>query len=244
MRSEVAGCRLIVVPPSSTVFNEAAAVPERIDMLPIVPAQLKGLLSSPLAGATRNVIIGGAPLSAVEEILAENAPFAGWVTYGMTETCSHVALRRVGEEFYTGLPGYSFSTDSRGCLVIENPEMSFGRLVTNDIVELHSPMAFRWVGRADNVINSGGVKIHPELIERTISTLLPAGVTFYIAGRQSERWGSEAVIVTDSAEVTDDLLTRLKEILPGAQVPKAIVRVSSIPRTPSGKILRCRTING
>lgn len=238
VRAEEAGCRLISVSPSSKVFYDSVELPLHIDMLPIVPAQLSGLLASSLASMTSNVIIGGAPLSAAEEKLAIEAPFNTWVTYGMTETCSHVALRRVGEELYQGLPDYRFSTDSRGCLVIENHNMSFGRLVTNDIVELCSPTSFRWMGRADNVINSGGVKIHPEQIERTISTLLPAGTPFYVAGRRSERWGTEAVIVTDSPEVTDDLLTKLREYLPAVQVPKAIIRVSSIPRTPSGKILR------
>lgn len=241
VRAEIAGSRLIVVPPSSKLFDYGGELPEHIEMLPIVPAQLRGLLLSPLSLLTDNVIIGGAPLSPAEEQLAAEAPFTSWATYGMTETCSHVALRRVGEECYTGLPGYVFSTDPRGCLVIDNPVMSFGRLVTNDLVELKTPGLFRWLGRFDNVINSGSVKIHPEQIESIISKLLPVGTTFYVDGRPSERWGTEVVIVTDSSEVNGDLLAKLKEHLPGAKVPKAIIHIPLIPRTASGKIIRCGT---
>ncbi|MDE6377305.1 MAG: AMP-binding protein, partial [Duncaniella sp.] len=146
VRAEVAGCRLVVMPPSMDLHSVEGALPERIDMLPIVPAQIKGLLGTPLSAVTRHVIIGGAPMSPVQEREVLAAPFTAWATYGMTETCSHVALRRVGEESYHGLPGYTFSTDFRGCLVIDHPSMSFRRLVTNDLVELHSDVSFRWLG--------------------------------------------------------------------------------------------------
>lgn len=238
VRAEIAGCRLIALPPSLELKTADSELPERVDMLPIVPAQLPGLLASPLAAITRNVIIGGAPLSPIEETMAGDAPFDAWATYGMTETCSHVALRRVGEAMYQGLPGYTFSLDTRGCLVIENRAMSFGRLVTNDLVELHDSTSFRWLGREDNVINSGGIKIHPEEVERLIAPLLPSGTTFYTTGRASERWGREAVLVTDSTEVTAETLTRLKQHLPSHLVPKAIIHLPQIPRTSSGKILR------
>lgn len=240
VRAEVAGCKLVVVPPSSTDFGTTGEV---IDMLPIVPSQLHGLLASDTVKMVRNVIIGGAPLSATEELLAAEASFNAWATYGMTETCSHVALRRIGEELYYGLPGYSFSTDNRGCLVIDNADMSFGRLITNDVVDLQSSSTFRWVGRADNVINSGGVKIHPEEIERVIAQLLPVGCSFYVTARPSELWGSEAVIVTDSTVVNDTILTRLRTILSGKLVPKAIIYLPELPRTASGKIIRERMLN-
>ena len=77
-------------------------------------------------------------------------------TYGMTETCSHVALRRIDSRLFEALPGFSFHTDDRGCLVIESGSMSFGRLVTNDMVRLHDNKSFQWLGRYDNVIISGG----------------------------------------------------------------------------------------
>ena len=238
VRAEIAGCRLIAVPPSMSMSVPVGVLPEGIDMLPIVPSQIGGLLGSPLAAVTRHVIIGGAPMSPAEEREVLAAPFTAWATYGMTETCSHVALRRAGDALYHGLPGYTFSTDARGCLVIDNPDMSFGRLVTNDVVELSSEVSFRWLGRFDNVINSGGIKIHPEEVERMIAPRLPEGVTFFVAGRQSDKWGQEAVIITDSELLTDDILPTLKQSLPSRLVPKAVIHVAEIPRTPSGKILR------
>lgn len=238
VRAEIAGCRLIVSPPSIDMSRLHSPLPPEIDMLPIVPAQLSGLIDSPLSALTRHVIIGGAPLSPAEEQRALDAPFTSWATYGMTETCSHVALRPLGETDYRGLPGYTFSTDSRGCLVIDNPSMSFGRLITNDRVELKSSVSFRWLGRIDNVIISGGIKIHPEEVESLIAPWMPLNATFYVAGRPSEKWGREAVLVTDSDEVTDALLATLRQHLPPRLVPKAILRVPEISLTASGKILR------
>ena len=84
----------------------------------------------------------------------------------MTETCSHVALKKLGDERFNALPGISFSIDSRGCLMISSSDMSFGVLTTNDIIELHNEKQFSWIGRYDNVINSGGIKIFPEEIEK------------------------------------------------------------------------------
>ena len=97
-------------------------------------------------------------------------PFAAFCTYGMTETCSHVALADAldPQGIYSAMPGISFSIDSRDCLRITAGSMSFGTLQTNDVVELLDNGRFRWLGRADNAINSGGIKIHPEMLERAI----------------------------------------------------------------------------
>ena len=107
-------------------------------------------MKSPCLDKIENVIVGGAPLSLRQEEILKKAPFEAYATYGMTETASHVALRHIGgrdEDLFIGLPGYSFSTDDRGCLVIENPNMSWRRLVTNDVVELSDNHSFRWLSR-------------------------------------------------------------------------------------------------
>ena len=164
----------------------------RISLLPVVPSQVCGVLSSGFTDRIDNMIIGGAPLAPADEQRIIDSGIPSFATYGMTETCSHVALRRLGSECFSALPGFRFSADPRGCLVINSETMSFGQLVTNDIVELDSPQAFRWRGRFDNVINSGGLKISPEEIEKKIAHLFPDGTNFYITSRRSERWGEES----------------------------------------------------
>lgn len=244
VRALVAGCHLDVVTPSNQPLGDGLS--SQVDLLPVVPSQIPGLLSSPSLQHVRNVIIGGAPVSpeAESELLARGVE--GYATYGMTETCSHVALRKLGIPSFRALPGFSFSVDSRGCLVITSGSMSFGSLVTNDIVELVSEREFVWKGRFDNVINSGGIKIFPEEIERVIAPLLPATGLFYVTSRRSERWGEEAVIVTDCEKYADDssegdaLLSALRELLPPHHLPKAVIYEPSIALTSSKKIVRRR----
>ncbi len=159
----------------------------------------------------------------------------------MTETCSHVALRRIGEEdFFTALPGISFGTDSRGCLVINAPGFSFGKITTNDCVTLLSPTCFRWLGRADNVINSGGIKVHPEELEQTLAPLL-GNRAFFVTSRNSDRWGSEIVLCVEGKGFNQEaFFARVGELLPRKLMPKEVVEIESFKRTSSGKIIRER----
>jgi len=237
VRAIEAGCRLITEIPSSRPFSDYEG---ECSLIPIVPSQLDGILDSPFIRKAENIIIGGAPLSPAQERCVLSARLNAYATYGMTETCSHVALRRIGRHTYSGLPGFGFSTDERGCLVIDSSTLSFSRLVTNDIVRLTGKNEFEWMGRYDNVINSGGVKIHPERIERVMASLLPEGATAYVTSRASKQWGEEAVIVTDCPNVTTELLDRLKGMLPHHHVPHDIIYLDSIPLTSSGKIIRQR----
>lgn len=240
VRAIEAGCRLITERPSTTPFHNGTTA--ACDLIPIVPSQIDGLLASPYVNNIRNVIIGGAPMSPMQETIVTGSGLNAYASYGMTETCSHVALRRIGETYYKGLPGFSFSTDNRNCLVIETSALSCGRLVTNDVVKVNAPDRFEWLGRYDNVINSGGVKIHPETIEQTLQSIIPNGTTAYITSRKSLQWGEEAVIVTDSLALTHDLLQQLKPLLPAHHTPHDIIYVSNIQRTRSGKIIRRRFI--
>ncbi len=238
VRAIEAGCSLVVEEPSNHPLHTLPEDAGRISLLPIVPSQVDGVLNSGFADRIDHIIVGGAPLSPESEkrIIASGIP--AYATYGMTETCSHVALRKLGEEEFTALPGFRFSCDGRGCLVIESDTMSFGRLVTNDIVSLTGADRFRWTGRFDNIINSGGLKIYPEEIERQISPLLPPGCRFYITSRPSAQWGEEAVLVTDMRDVEPDLLATIKTLVGSRRAPKAIVRVDEIPLTSSKKIIR------
>ena len=237
VRAIEAGCTLHILNPSSDPSGELEAIGV-IDLLAIVPAQIRGLVDSGALFDVVNVIVGGAPMTESQENALVKAPCNCFATYGMTETCSHVALRRVGCGEFAAMPGISFTADSRGCLVVNAPTFTFGTLVTNDSVELIDTHTFRWLGRADNVINSGGVKIHPEEIEKELA-LFMRGRAFYVTGRPSEKWGTELIAVIEGKPFDPaPTLAAAKAALPAHKAPKALVFVKKIPRTSSGKIIR------
>lgn len=236
VRALEAGCSLVVEQPTNRPLSLCPDEIAEISLLPIVPPQVDGILASPFRDRIRAMIIGGAPLTREAEQKVISSGIPAFATYGMTETCSHVALRKLGDDEFHALPGFSFSTDSRGCLTIDSSTLSFTRLVTNDVAELTSAGSFRWLGRFDNVINSGGLKIHPEEIERRIASLMPPGSLFYIASRPSEKWGEEIVLVTDSPD--PGILTRIRAAIGAKLTPKAVITDPEIRLTESKKIVR------
>lgn len=209
----------------------------RIRLAAIVPSQIPGLLESGNISMIDRIIVGGAPISDKYERMLLDAGAEAYATYGMTETCSHVALRKLGEKTYRALPHIKFSTDNRGCLVIHSADMSFGKLVTNDIVTLIDSTSFEWMGRYDNVINSGGIKLFPEMIERKLSAVLP-GREYYIASRSDDKWGSRVVLYIEGLKPVEELSEIIKSILDKTERPKEIVYVDRFQRTHSGKIKR------
>ncbi len=236
VRSIVSGANLIQEKPSSTPLTSDYG---SVDLTAVVPSQVNGLLKS--KSKIRQVIIGGGQITSEIEKKVVESQIHAYATYGMTETCSHVALRDITmrEEFFTALPGITFETDSRGCLVINVPDFSFKRIVTNDIVRILDSRRFIWIGRADNVINSGGIKLHPEEIERSLSPFIT--YPFYIAGRPSQQWGQEAVlyIEAEAKDIDEDtLMKKARSVLNRYSVPKEVIYVKNFLRTESGKIKR------
>ena len=168
----------------------------------------------------------------------------------MTETLSHIALRRLNgpeaSEWYTPFEGVRVSLSEEGCLVIDAPAVHEGLLVTNDIAELEhslpseradgeSAPRFRILGRKDNVICSGGIKIQIEEVERLLRPHL--SVPFLITKAPDERLGEQVVLLTESAE-TAEILTLCREHLPKYWVPRWIQTVAHIPLTETGKPAR------
>ena len=238
VRALEAGARCLMLPPSMRPL-EAWDGEEEARLIPVVPAQVAGLLEdSTKYTKLKNVLVGGGTLSSDLEKALLEAPFETLVSYGMTETCSHVALRRLADDHYTALPGYEFSTDERQCLVIDRDKDI--HLVTNDIVKLLDNHTFEWQGRYDNVINSGGIKFFPEQLERCLETSFPAG-TFYFTSLRSERWGEELVaVIMDEKISVDSFLAACRRLLPSPYaVPKSIYRHAP-DLTPTSTKLRRR----
>lgn len=223
---------------------------ERISLGAFVPSQVKYLINNPEKLVLfDNIIIGGGKLPLrLERWLAEQG-IRAFCTYGMTETCSHVALAPVGStpQPYTALNGISFSTDERDCLVIHAPHFSETKVITNDIVELISPSQFYWHGRYDNVINTGGIKVFPEEIEPIIAEVIPHA-RFFVTSQPSETWGEELVLVLEyssisegeqrKGEIKQPLIEKLKLKLPSHSIPRKYIAVHKLKETSNGKLIR------
>ncbi len=244
VRAIEAGARLYVEPPTSQPLVHAV-VP--IDFAAMVPMQVHTLLLSDCGrerlASIRQLIIGGAVVSPDMERKLADISTNCYATYGMTETVSHVALRRLGVDFpgFTALDDVSFSVDKRDCLVIHTPQFHCKSYVTNDVVSLCDDKRFIWLGRYDHVINSGGVKIHPEQLERELVYLLSE--RYFITSLPDERLGERLVLVIESipwpSEKIDYLYTQIRSTLSNPyHCPREIRFMPHFFETSSGKILR------
>jgi len=235
VRAMVLGWDLHVVQPSKDALVE---YDNDYDFVAMVPYQVSHSLEA-LPKVKKLIIGGGAVSRALEEQL-QQLPTEAFATYGMTETITHIAVRRLNgparSDQYTALPDVKFTQDDRGCLVIHAPNISEMAVVTNDLVTLHSPTSFSWLGRQDNVINSGGVKIFPETIERELEAQLQ--LPFIIASEPDETLGERVILIFEG---DGDSLPNFKEAfqqLEAYQRPKKVYRLSKFPYTETGKIKR------
>lgn len=250
VRAFVNRMKVIAVEPSS---NPLTDVYDDIDFIAIVPLQLQTMIEaglSPRLNRVRTIIVGGAPMSpALREQVVRELSGNVYLTYGMTETLTHVALDRVtGEDaVFTALPGVAVGLDDRGCLVIQS-DVTAGAVVTNDLGELVSEGAFRWLGRYDNVINSGGVKFIPEVIERKATPVfarLNIQNNFFVAGIPHDRLGNEVAMFiegTISQEEQKLLEQGLYDTLDTYEKPGKVIFLSDFVYTESGKINRKQSI--
>lgn len=243
VRAETLGLRLTVVAPSSRPFRDVTSMPEQgFDFVAMVPSQVFETLQHDdealLMRRSRHLIIGG---GAVSDALAETLktfPNAVWSTYGMTETLSHVAMRRLdgshSTSWYTPMPGVHVSLNSDSCLVVDAPRLCSAPVVTNDIAEL-SACGFRIKGRRDNVICSGGIKIHIEEVESKLEEHL--SLPFAISKMPDMKYGEAVVIVTESTDC--DAVSRIcREHLPRYWSPKQVIHTDCLPMTETGKVAR------
>jgi O-succinylbenzoic acid--CoA ligase len=241
VRSIVGAMKTIVGTVSSNPLQNIL-VP--IDLCAMVPLQLENILKKDPSSlkTIKHLLIGGAPVSNELEKMASDHNISFWHTYGMTETVSHVALRKAGKyraSTFKALPGITFSED-KGRLIIHYPLIGIESLQTNDLVELLSPTEFKYIGRADFVINSGGIKFHPEELENRISHLIK--VPFFIGGIPDPTLGQKVVLFAETDSSLNVDLEQLKNVLPQYAFPKEILSVPSFVRTESGKINRVETM--
>ncbi len=235
VRALTLGWEIDLVKPSTKPLKKAR---KRYDFTAMTPHQVQKSLKH--IYKTRKVLIGGAAVSdqLVKDLDGRHS--RAYHSYGMTETASHVALRSlypVHEDHFTALNGVHFSKDEKGCLIINAPELSGEQLITNDLVELISETQFSILGRVDDVINSGGVKIHPTQVEKKLATHLSQ--RFFITGEKDDELGERVVLIIEGKEKDINLdLKELKEY----EKPKAIYYVDSFEETHTKKVDKRSTI--
>lgn len=242
VRALVLGLDIYIAEPTAKPLQHIGN-PQTFRFCAMVPLQVQASLDA--LERIEILIIGGASVTKnlKGKLLQKN--IRCFETYGMTETITHVAIRELSEASrnpFRALPNVHFSLDDRECLVIDAPKIASDKIVTNDQVELVSDREFIWLGRYDNVINSGGVKLFPEAIEEKLSPFMEN--TFFVAGIPNERLGQKLILVIESDFSQKFSLDKLKEIkaLAPYERPKEIYYLPTFIRTKNGKIQRELTL--
>ena len=236
VRAMVLGWHLDTIPPSSSPLEQLT---DSYDFIAMVPLQLRNSLAH--LDRIGKVIVGGAPLPTDLKREISSATTEIYESFGMTETVSHIALKKSNhingkdQDVFQTLPGVGIKADERGCLVIEAPQISDSIVVTNDLVEIHSPQKFTWLGRWDNIINSGGVKLIPEFIEKKLATHFSE--RFIITSVPDDVLTNKLVLVVESSLDAKTFKDRLLEAaeLDRFELPKHIFSFDEFPETRSGK---------
>lgn len=237
--------KIIIFEPSSnpleyidTLFHFAAMVPLQFENT--IKSNLKKLDNC------KAIIIGGAPVNQMLATKIEALHFPIYSTYGMTETVSHIALKKLSapaENFYTTLGDINIRTNDDEQLILKGAVTNDKELTTNDRVQILSPTTFKWLGRIDNVVNSGGIKIQLEEVESQVENLLRInGITnrFFLMGVPDEYLGEKLILCLegDNSTIQINILNLLKSSLKNFSRPKEILFILNFTETTSGKINR------
>ena len=233
VRAMILGLDLEFVAPNSHPMKNNEI---NFDFVAMVPLQAQNSLSE--LKNVKKMIVGGAAVSKTLEEQLLKLPTEVFETYGMTETITHIAARRLGEKAFTVLPNVTISYDERNCLVIHAPRISPEVIITNDIVELINENQFIFLGRMDNIINSGGIKLIPEQIEEKLSGKISQ--RFFIASKPDAELGEKVILVIEGDIRNFD--ETLYEELDKYEKPKEVLFISKFKETASGKILRKESI--
>lgn len=209
---------------------------ETYDFAAMVPLQVEKSLEQ--LHRVKTIIIGGAKLNPTLVNKLKIIPSDLYETYGMTETITHVAAKKIQDNAFSVLPDIRISTDERHCLIIAAPRLSEDKIITNDVVEIIDGNKFIWLGRFDNVINSGGVKLFPERIEEKLSGKILQ--RFFVIGKPDSSLGEKLILVVEGEPYT--IGNSVFEGLDKYEKPKEIVFVSKFSETETGKIKRAESM--
>lgn len=254
VRAMVLGLDLHVIDPRGSVLDNLRTM-DRFRFAAMVPLQLHRAVQEDRERVERQfdtILLGGGPVS---EVFVEDIATLGTKVhqgYGSTETVTHVALRPLNraaagtdgvhgaDALFTAVGKVGFARDPRGCLVVYTPHLSVKQHVTNDLVEIVDDRRFRWMGRWDNVILSGGKKIFPEQLEAKTAGVLP--YAHYFTSFADPRLGQGVMLVLETDrpqnEVLPDVIEKVMAVLHPHEWPRRVQALARIQRTGTGKIIR------
>ena len=232
------------------VANPLVKNKKNYDFSAMVPMQLQASIAS--LYSVKKIIVGGGVVSMDLQKEIQSLPTQIYATYGMTETITHIAVKKLNNvgkstffnesnssvSFYKTLPNVTIYKDDRNCLLIKAPQVSNDIIVTNDVVKLVSNDEFVWLGRFDNVINSGGVKLHPEKIEEKLAVLIKP--RFFVAGVKDTILGERLIIVIEGKQQHIDFSRAEK--LSKYEIPKETYFIDHFVDTETKKIQRLKTL--
>lgn len=229
VRAMVLGWEIDTVEPFSDPLKDNSKV---YNFVAMVPLQVENSLDK--LDRIKTLLIGGAPLNIKLSSMLIELGSNAYESYSMTETVTHVALKKVGDKSFSVLPNVKISVDNRSCLIINAPKLNSEELVTNDVVEIISETKFIWKGRVDNVINSGGIKLFPEQIEEKLVNKIQN--RFFVAGIPDEVFNEKLVLFIEGEEFKLD--ASIFDALDKYEKPKKVFFVNKFLETETGKIKR------
>lgn len=234
IRSFVLGFEMDFVKPTSNPLKNNNKF---YDFVAMVPLQVENSIYELFN--VRKLIIGGSKINQNLKNQLLGLPTLVFETYGMTETITHIAARKINDNYFSVLPNVTISKDNRNCLVIDAPRISDSSITTNDVVNIISNSQFELLGRIDNVINSGGVKLFPEQIEMKLAHKIQT--RFFVTGIPDDQFGELLALIVEGSPIPfeDDIFN---DLLP-YEKPKTIHFLYNFLETESGKIKRAATLN-
>ncbi|MHA8068552.1 AMP-binding protein [Aquirufa ecclesiirivi] len=252
VRALVWDLQLVIIEPSNQP-EIPANIP--IHLTSLVPPQLQYILQhdSLLASfqGAKGILVGGAAISVEIENLAMKQDFPIFLTYGMTETVSHIAYRPISlktDDYLHPLPGVELKLNEEDCLCIRSPLTNNQWIETNDLAELKADQGFRILGRKDFIINSGGMKIIPSQVEKHIQAFfIEKGISAlsFVAGIPDDFYGQKAVLFIESPNffnLGDPLKQYLLQHLSSKQIPKSIICLPKFIFNSNGKLDSLKTV--
>ena len=250
VRAFEAGAHIIAVEPTG---NPLQGIKQQIDFIAVVPLQLQQILNNADSKTRlencRSSIVGGAPVSVKLQEKLQSSTASVYATFGMTETLTHFALKQLNpqqKDYFSAFEGVIIRQDSRRCLIVASAVTEEKEVVTNDLVEILSANTFKWLGRVDNVINSGGVKLQIETLERKVEQAFhELGLTnrFFVSSLPDDALGEKVILIIESRNKIDSLYSiDWTKYFTSFEKPKELMFYKHFEETPTGKVNRQKTI--
>lgn len=212
------------------------------NIISLTPMQLHAVLENKVSANNLNlyriVLIGGGDMNEETEKLLVDFQPVFYHTYGMTETCSHIAMRKCNsEKYFRALPGIETGLNESGCLTIRGSVTNGQWIETNDLAEIHDD-GFLIMGRADQMINSGGIKIQPESVEKFLcDTLNLPENSIMLAGLPDKVYGQLPVLFVNKKMVSNPLDLDFDFPVKYSK-PRAVYYLDELVYTSTGKLNR------